>query len=74
MTHAGMLPTLARHPRKLATHATYASTPPTLARIARHFSNSQVIKQKNFPNELKLCDITPILKKMILRLHKFIGQ
>ena len=38
-----MLPTEAGHQRKHATHATYitpASTPPTLARIPRHFSNS----------------------------------
>ena len=48
VTHVSTPPTLARHPRKHTTHATHASmplTPPILARIARHFSNWNLIYQ-----------------------------
>ena len=62
-THASTSATLAYHPHKHAVHATHANTPPTqarhsrkhvatqltLARIARHFSNSwNVIDVANY--------------------------
>ena len=38
--HARTLPTQVRDPRYSPQHANHGSTPPALARIARHFSNS----------------------------------
>ena len=42
VTHAGTSPTLARHQHKHTTHASAPPTAPTLAQIARHFSNPWV--------------------------------
>ena len=46
-----MLPTLGSHPlqpRYTRWHATHGGTPPTLARIAYHFSNSSDAYQRDY--------------------------
>ena len=59
-------PTLAHHPRKHAIRATRASTPPTLAGIASHFSNSMKITRCLFLQLRKiLSDILTDTKRQL---------